>query len=597
MVICTPVRATLAVAGTLLATACGGGSNVSNASPRIQEVPQQSTLGGSAFTIDLSGYVSDREGATLTYSVVSGGGAFAGSSYTNTFDTIGSYTVQFTVSDGQKTETGTFTVDVTSANLVMVTEDASGVLLLDSATNALRRVASGLNNPVYHTQLGTRFVVYRRGTGNPLFVYDTYSGQRIEVGADQGGGTYRAKTSTGLLIYSTGTAPTQRLWSLDPVTGVARNFAQEGLATQSVFVSDDDLVYFEAGNGGQADVYYYDPSEDEVVTVSEEVVDEQIQGVLANGAVVFSRVGSGGESDLYYYRVGTGVVEIGNDVAALATRNKTFQVSDSNSKVVFTALNGANRELFFWNPATGQTTTIAAGIDTEVFATLGAGNELIYYDVQSATEWDAMFYDLDDGTAATLRNDTDRSLVGTVTGDGTTNWALIRPTGSDNLKLAVSLVGTPSTQTWDATTSQWAGGVLTNGDYVAERVDGTALNVFDVSAGTWGTPITGTGLDFGGDGIDAGDFVYRLEVAGQDDLSMWDASAGSPVVVSSETGDDSYLVRTLDGTILFTRVVGTNTTADLFVWDGTTEVQLTDDSDGTSSDYTVIGVPFSVTRF
>ena len=78
--------------------------------------------------------------------------------------------------------------------------------------------------------------------------------------------------------------------------------------------------------------------------------------------------------DLFYFRVGTGLVEIGADVSALATRNKTFQVNDSNSKVVFTALNGSDEELYFWNPGNGQTTAIATGVNTTVFSEVGTGN-------------------------------------------------------------------------------------------------------------------------------------------------------------------------------------------------------------------------------
>ena len=67
------------VAVAVLTAACSNGGAVSNASPRVGEVPTQNTTGGTAFSLDLSSYVSDREGATLAYSVVSVGGSFAGS--------------------------------------------------------------------------------------------------------------------------------------------------------------------------------------------------------------------------------------------------------------------------------------------------------------------------------------------------------------------------------------------------------------------------------------------------------------------------------------------------------------------------------------
>ncbi|MCC7064831.1 MAG: hypothetical protein IT456_18610, partial [Planctomycetes bacterium] len=75
-----------------------------------------------------------------------------------------------------------------------------------------------------------------------------------------------------------------------------------------------------------------------------------------------------------------------------------------------------------------------------------------------------------------------------------------------------------------------------------------------------------------------------------------DASGTASVVVSDTTGDDTYGTNTLHGTILFTRVVGTNTTADLFVWDGTTATRLTTtDAADLNHDHTVLGT-YSGTR-
>lgn len=598
MVYSSNTRICLLASTALLATACGGGSTVSNASPRITEVPQQSTLGGTAFSIDLSTYVADREAGTLTYSVVSGGGSFAGSTYTNTFDTIGEYDVVWTVSDGAKDERGTFKVVVTSANFVAVTEDAASLLLLDSATNKFVRVTSTVPQPSYVTLAGVRTLVYRLGANGKDWIYNAYTGLAKQLAADVAGGArYVAKTSDGKLVYTTGSAPSKITWYYNPTTTVARNISDGGLSTLSVLVNSSDLVFFEDSSNAQADIAFYDPAEDEVVSVSAAPTDEQLLAVLPDGGVVFSRVGDSGESDLFYFRVGSGLVEIGADVGALAARNKTFQVNDSNSKVVFTALNGSNEELFVWNPSNGQTTTIAAGVNTTVFSEVGTGNEVVYNVVVSGTEEDTSYYDLDDGTTAVLRNSTDIGVVSAVVSDGTTSWALIRGSGALNDTLAVSLAATPDPQTWSAASPVSDGGRLANGDYVEELADGTALNIFDVSAGTWGTPITGAGLDFQGDGLEDGDFVYAATVSAQADLNMWDASATASVAISSTAGDDAFAAKTLDGTILFTRKVGTNTTRDLFVWDGTTATRLTDeDSDGIFHDYTAVSAGVAVTR-
>jgi hypothetical protein len=133
-------------------------------------------------------------------------------------------------------------------------------------------------------------------------------------------------------------------------------------------------------------------------------------------------------------------------------------------------------------------------------------------------------------------------------------------------------------------------GVLDNGDVVGRHADGTALNVFDVSVGTWGTPITGAGLAFAGDGLAAGDFVYTVTASSQVDLAMWDASGTTSVVVSDTAGADAFAARTADGTILFTRVVTGNSNTDLFVWDGTAETRLTDeDNAALQFDHVVLG--------
>ena len=66
--------------------------------------------------------------------------------------------------------------------------------------------------------------------------------------------------------------------------------------------------------------------------------------------------------------------------------------------------------------------------------------------------------------------------------------------------------------------------------------------------------------------------------------------ASASVVVSNTAGNDTFQILTDDHTILFTRVVGTNTNADLFSWDGATETRLTAaDSANLLHDHAVLG--------
>lgn len=578
----------LAPLGCLLA-ACTGGHTVTNAAPRLSEVPAQSTLGDTVFTLDLADYVTDREGATLTYSVAGGGGAFADSTYSNTFDTMGEHEVTFTVTDGARTEAGRFTVKVTSADYAVAVRDSHDLLLLDAGTLATVQITSGSTSPQFVKALAQGRMLYQQGTISQLWVFDPYSRANTQLGHGLGAASYKAVTSDGKLVYVTGTSTDQTMWFYNPRTGFLRELGVGDLTTTSALVNASDIVFHETQVDGQGDIYYYDPSADESVVVGDAATDEQLQDVLDNGACVFTRIGGGGETDLYYFRIGTGLIEIGADNASLDSRNKTYAGTGSNGLVVFTALNAGDEELFFWNPANGVTTAIATGVDTEV-AGVGAGNEVVYTVVVSGSEADAYFYDMDDATTATLRDSTDRSVVSAVVDGGSKRWAILRGSGATSDMLAVSLESSPDTQTWSAGGAVATVLVPDNGDVVAQRDDGTEINVFDASAGTWGTPITGTGIDVVGVGSDDGDFFYEAEVASQTDLFLWDASGTTTVTVSDSTDDDRFEAVTPGGKVVFARKVGSNTAYDLFVWDGTTATRATtSDADEVFHDHVVSG--------
>lgn len=580
-----------AVAATL--AACGGGSNVSNASPRISSIPRQSTSGDSAFSLDLANYTTDREGASLVYAVTAGGGSFTGSVYQNAFDTMGDHTVEFTVTDGNKTTLGSFVVRVTKGNFAVVRESNSGLLLLDSRTNGLVRVAEAVGGPAFAQGLANGLLVYQLtgGSGQQLWIFDPLTRRSTRVLPNATTDTvYRAATNDGRIVLSTGTGNDQRLFVHNPATGLTRDIAQGLLGSNTVVVDANGIVYYEVGVNGQADVYAYDATADEVFPVGTAPTDEQIQAALPGGGVVFTRLGTAGEADLFCYRVSAGLVEVGADIPALDLRAKSFAVCGTAGQVVFTATNSGNDELYSWSPASGQTTTIASG-GHFVYDAIGAGNEVVFREVVSGTEDHVAFHDLDTGVAGALATSHDLKQVLGVSSDGTTAWVFLVAGGSPGILEAWSLESVPATTSWSAGSAIGASiGILANGDVVGLRADGTALNLFDISAGSWGTPILGTGLVFGGDGIDAGDFVFAREVSGQTDLSMWDASAGSLVVVSNTVGNDSHQGRTLDGTILFTRVVSGQANADLFVWNGSTTTRLTNGTaTGVPHDHFVVG--------
>jgi hypothetical protein len=131
--------------------------------------------------------------------------------------------------------------------------------------------------------------------------------------------------------------------------------------------------------------------------------------------------------------------------------------------------------------------------------------------------------------------------------------------------------------------------LLSDGDAVARRSDGTAIAVFAAGAGTWSS-FAGTGLDVVGPGVDAGDFVYSQTVSAQTDLAMWDASAAASVPVSAAAGDDLFQLAT-NGKVYYTRADASGH-ANLFVVQmaGPTTTQLTQtDGTGLGFDHTVLG--------
>lgn len=586
------IRSALLLSLGMHFAACSSGNDVTNASPRITDIPQQTTTGGTTFTLDLSTYVADREGGTLTYGVTSGGGSFTGSTYSSQFDTMGAYPVTFTVDDGSKVSTGTFNVRVTTANLAIVEEDATGLLLLDTATNALVRVAgqASVQDPfgLSDGRLGYHLGV---STQKRLWLFDPMTRASTSIAPTAAGATsYVAHTNHNQILYTIDNGSTFSLHLYNPTTTLTRSLTEAALSTVSAMVNSDDLVYYERAVSGQSDIYGYDVAVDESFAIGTAATDEQLLAVLPNGAVVFSRLGASGERDLFYYRVASGLVEIGADNTALDLRDKTWCGHGSGSQVVFQALNGSDQELFYWNPANGHTTTILAGADTD-FDGIGAGNEVVYTEVVSSTEHDIRFHDMDDDTASYVLDTSGVAVVYGIANGGSTNWAIVHDSGSLNDALAISLIATPGTQTYTGGATVVPGGILTNGDVVVQLTGGGAVCRFDAAAGTWDAAITGTGMDFCGDGIDDGDFVFTDSASGSLDLSMWDESAAGVVVVADSSDDEYFGCRTADGTLLYTRIVSPNTNSDLYVWDTATSTRLTDeDAIGHLHDYSPTGI-------
>lgn len=571
----------------LLLGACGS-SGSGNAAPRLSTIPEQRVAGGAALSLDVAQYVSDREGSTLSYAVVSGGGGFTDSVYGHTFETLGSYTVQVRVTDGQgKSSDGAFTVKVTSANLAAVRVDNSGLKVLDTDTNAFLTVVGNTPTPSLATTLAKGQVVYQLavGSGSQLWLYDTYTRRNGRIAETASGDvTWRTKTSDDRLLFTVGTGAGTELWFHNPTTGLTRQIAA---ASANPMVNSGDLVFHERTVGGQADIYYYDFSTDAVVAVATDARDERLLATLPNGGVVLSRVGAGGETDLFYFRVDTGLVEIGADQTALGSQHKTWLGHGGASEVVFSAQGGSSTDLWFWRPANGQSTQVTTGV---TFAFDAVVARKVVYTVQvSGSEHDVFWFDMAAGAGGTVRDAGDVTTVLTTMSGGGLDWAVVQGSATPATVIAVPLAASPPPVSHAGGGAMEFGGKLANGDVVAARADGTALARFDVSAGAW-TTIAGTDLAFAGAGAEAGDFLYTGTVASQTDLFLWDDSATTSVTVSDLAGADAFQAVTADGKVLFTHVYTGNSNQDLMIWNGTTATRLTEaDETGTLRDHTVLG--------
>lgn len=574
--------------GLSLLVACSHGGSSSNPAPRVDTIPQQRVTSGTSLALDLAGFVHDRAGGVLSYAVRSGGGSFVGSNYHYAFPTMGSYTVEFTVSDaaGQQVSSS-FDVVVTTGNFAVVCEGTSGLLLVDTNSDDSLRVSGASSGPTFAAGFADGRLVYQLSNPQQLWVFDPMARNVVQLLANATGDvSYVGKTTDNRVVF-TEVGTTRKLHVYNPRTQLLRSIAEDVPLLMPALMSATNLVYFTVLRGGQGDVAVFDPSADTVMTIAATGQDERVRAVLPNGGLVLSRVGSGGEQDLYYYRTGTGLVEVASSVTALDTRSKTCVAVGLDSQVIFTATDSVTTDLYSWSPVDDSLVTLHAG-GVAGFAAIGAGNEVIYTVDNGAGDVDAFYYDLDDGSAATLRNGADTSMVLGIAGD-TARYALIKGSSATSTVLAVQLTAAPNTITHTASGVVSLARVLTNGNALLHSDNGTEIATFNAALAAWST-MSGTGMSVVGDGIDAGDFVYTHAVGAQVDLVMWDQSASAPVAIATMIGDGRYQA-TSNGKVYWTSVDSTGF-AQLFVRAVAAAVttQLTQpDAAGLSFDHSVVG--------
>ena len=372
--------------GALLASCTDGGGA---ASPSISTIPQQYSAGGSSFTLDLTTYVDSEDPST--YAVTSGGGSFTGSVYTNTFDTIGTYTVQFNVTDFRsQTQSGSFQVKVTSSEIAYV-KIGQGFKIYDCNTAHLSDMLiqdDGRTKNLEAVLSDGAFVLEVTQSGNQdLWLYDPNVPSLTILAETANDDVYESKTSDDVVFYRSGAANAYELYSYDKLRDFTRGVTS-GIGTGNDTRSEDnptvntsDWVLFEASlNSGPADIWSWDISKSEAAIVSDASTAESVIATLSDGSFILTRIGAGGETDLYKWSKSGGMVEIGADLDTSTpfTESKTYAGASSSGDVVFTTSDGSDTDIYVWKASTGQTKTISATANNEAYCGIQSTGDVVY---------------------------------------------------------------------------------------------------------------------------------------------------------------------------------------------------------------------------
>lgn len=576
---------------SLVLTGCGGDSNQR---PRIDTIPAQSNAGGTIFTIDLSQFVTD-ETLTAAYSVLSGGGTFTGSVYTHMFPTLGTYNVTFQVADFRDEKvSGSFDVKITSAELALV-RNGTGASLFDLKTaNVMNALQDDGRTKTFRVALKTGGVVFEVAVAaqTDLWLFDpNVAATDVLAGDTNANETWALNTSEDKIVFVRGTAPNRSLHIYTPISKSTMGFGVTGAGARDErdpLINGKDVIYFESSAGGLADIHAYDVATNSVTAVSTHARDEDIVAVLADGGVVFRRKGAGGEWDLLYFNKGVGGVEIGADLGVTkGAESKDYKATTTGSRIVFeTTDGGGDRDLYVWNPANGQTTSIGATTVDETFASLSGTGRVVYHIQTGTANKDVSQFDAVAGAGSSISahafDDTYKATV--TTGD----VIFARDTGATGLDLYRWSQGTGSSTAFpDAggtTADQVFAKVIANDDVV--YVAAGALSFFRPATGT-STPVTtAAGTESYAEETANGDFLINLVTGSSTHLYLWENSAAATVVVSTTPGVAAFQGASENGLILFSRIATAETTSNLFSFapSTSTTVQITDNPKNDSVD-------------
>ncbi len=574
-----------AVALAVVLSSCSKGNG---SKPKVSQIPSQTASGGTSFNLDLSKYTTPPTGQTLTFSVISGGGSVAGSTYSQLFDTVGRKTVTLRAHATNTSADFEFIVDVLTAEEAVI-QSGTALVLMDrgTITNPTADLAAGkfysaqfitISNSqgytdTYKGALTSGHVIYERTSGGKtdLFLFNPNSPGTTQLGEDPNNTTdekFEGKTSKNQVIFTSGSTADPNLYIYSAETGLTREVsAIANSLERNAFVDSNDVVYFERGPSAVRDIYTYNPSTDTLSVVSTDVANEVIVGVVTGGGVVFTRDNGASDIDLWFYSPAVGLTQVAADVSTGGFQAGTlvFKSSTSTGKVVFEhTVSGTDVDLYYWNPDTLTTTVVATNVGVrDEFNGVTTNDKIIYTHEVSGSDWDVHAKTVG-GADVDLSTSTTMDVFQTVTklndivlvrsGTGIGVW--------DDSAAAQVLFDVGAAMTFHA--------ALANGNVVYFKF-GVGLRRW-LSTGTVATVSTDSTAAWAGSTKD-GNFVVTLTVTAQDDLSFWNEATDTLTVVSADAADEKFVVAsTSAGAFVFSRKSSAGF-YELYVWDVTNGVR------------------------
>jgi len=578
------LTSTIATSAALVFGLAGSGCSLEGAAdpqPEASSIPSQVANTHVQWHFDLSPFAQEHFGSSPTWSVVSGGGEIQGTEYVNTFDAMGSYTVRVRANySSGSAEDADFDVLVQS-DVMAVVQRGNDLSLYDGESGGLIPLAVGGPSPLnYRAQLPNGWFVYERlgGSSIDLFVYDMVSS--YEIGPSLSLDTvYAAHSLSSVVLYEQGSASETGLyaWHSDGLS--TENVAwRAGMHNRNPVVSDSEVVYFEYGNNGQPDLYFWNYGDQDPTTAFSSDYPEVIQTLVPDGGVVFSTNNPITlEADLYHYRMHNGSFTVGGDLpASVQELDMTFQGQLSGGLVVFSTSDSlGDQNLWLWSPYGLNTAAVATGPSVELFEGLTPDDRVLYSIGTAPGNDDLSLYHHTTETTDIVASSPDNELFETFLPNSDVIFAVESATGRQlkRFNIVTALVDVIADTSGE---DFHLAGVLSNGMVVYTQTGASpGLHVWDPVSGI-STPVAGAGSAFEGDAGN-GDFILSLDSGLQIDLALWDASASQLVMITQTNEDEQFECVFVNGPVLFSRVVPPSATSDLFKWNPETgnEVRMT----------------------